>query len=251
MLENLTFEQEQEIEFYKAKWRKIILSTSEIDKYAAAEAIDSAYTFVGYGKPNIVFCNSPYAALSTIIEQGLCRLEYGVEYYLIQKNWDRIKSQLSQEVIRLVSQKHEKLKYLVNQYKNLLINQIRRQLDSQANQQQQKTLIRSSIYIQPEVLVSYGSKSDFCISVLNCDYDSIILQLFQSLIQNCGWIISLEKLVRNGHNSINFEKMVIICERPIKLSLDGEYRLHTNDGKPAIQFNDGYSLYSYHGLIIN
>lgn len=241
MIKILTFEQEQEIEFYLAKWRTIILSTSEIDKDAATKAIKSAYSFVGNEKPNIVFCKSPYTALTIILEQGLCRLESGVEYYLIKTIWNYIKTQLSQEVVRLVSQNNYKLQCKVNEYKNQIINQVRRQVDIRANQQQKILLRRSNIYIQPEVLASYASKSDFCISVLKCDYDSMIWQVFQLLIQNCGWIISLKKLVNN-------EKMVIICERPMKLSFDSKYRLHTNDEEPVIQFNDGYSLYSHHFL---
>jgi hypothetical protein len=39
----------------------------------------------------------------------------------------------------------------------------------------------------------------------------------------------------------------LICDRPIKLSLDDENRLHA-EGEPAIQFADGYTLYSYHGV---
>jgi len=215
MIKILAFEQDREIEFYLAKWRKIILSTTEIDQDAAAQAINSAYAFVGYDKPNIVFCHSLHAGLATILEQGLCRLECGVEYYLIQIIWNNIKSQLSQEVTLLVNQKNYQMQCQVNQYKIQMINQIRRQLDNQANQQQKKILIRSQLYIRPEVLISYASKSDFCISILNCDYDSIIWQVFQSLIKNCGWIISLEKLVSNDNNYSKWEKMVIICETPI------------------------------------
>ncbi len=91
---------------------------------------------------------------------------------------------------------------------------------------------------------------DFCMSVFNCNYDPIDWQLLELLVQNCGWIISLEKLVSSGHNSTKFEKMVIICERPIKLSFDNKHRLHANNSEPAIQFAYGYSLYSQHGLTL-
>jgi hypothetical protein len=46
-----------------------------------------------------------------------------------------------------------------------------------------------------------------------------------------------------------FEKVCFVCERPTKISLDTEYRLHA-EGEPAIQFADGYSLYSYHGVTL-
>ncbi|MBN3905503.1 MAG: hypothetical protein HWQ35_02605 [Nostoc sp. NMS1] len=134
----MTLEQEKIIEAYEKKWRNIILSIEAINKNAAAEAINKAYASLGYIKPNIVFCNSPYAAFTIILEQGLCRLEYGVEYCLLFKIWDYIKRQLDGEIIRLICQKNEQLKHLINQYKNQLLNQIRRQLNEQANQQQKK-----------------------------------------------------------------------------------------------------------------
>ena len=58
----------------------------------------------------------------------------------------------------------------------------------------------------------------------------------QALIINCGWIYP-------------FEKTCIVCERPIKLSFDSQDRLHA-EGKLAIQFADGWGLYSYHGVTL-
>jgi hypothetical protein len=43
--------------------------------------------------------------------------------------------------------------------------------------------------------------------------------------------------------------LICVCDRPIKLSFDQEYRLHA-EAEPAIQFGDGYSLYSYHGVTL-
>lgn len=198
------------IEKYVHKWQEIILSTTAIDIKAAVEAINQAYVIVGYTQPTIIICDSLCAALRTMLNQGLCRLDSGIEYYLIHKVWNQVKSQLHVETLRLIAHKNLQLKYQVKQYKAPIINQLRRQLDSQANQLQKKLLIRSRIYLQPQVLASYGSKSDFCISELNCEHDSISWQAFQSIAQHCGWIISLEKFVSTG----NREKVVIICKAP-------------------------------------
>jgi hypothetical protein len=198
------------IEKYVHKWQEIILSTTAIDKKAAVEAINQAYAIIGYAQPTIIICDSLYDVFQAILDQGLCRLDSGIESYLIKKVWNQVKSQLNIETLRLIAHKNLQLKYQVKQYKSQIINQLRRQLHSQANQLQKKLLIRSRIYLQPEVLASYGSKSDFCISELNCEHDSVIWQAFQSIIQNCGWIISLEKFVSTG----NREKVVIICPAP-------------------------------------
>lgn len=198
------------IETYKHKWQEIILSTTAIDRKAAVEAINQAYTILGYAQPTIIICDSLYAALRTMLDQGSCRLDSGIEYYLIKKVWNQVKSQLNVDTLRLIAYNNLQLKYKVKQYKRQILNQLRRQLDSQANQLQKKLLIRTRIYLQPEVLASYGSQSDFCISELNCEHDSISWQAFQSIAQNCGWIISLEKFLSSG----NREKVVIICKPP-------------------------------------
>ncbi|MDV2996057.1 MAG: hypothetical protein N4J56_005711 [Chroococcidiopsis sp. SAG 2025] len=57
--------------------------------------------------------------------------------------------------------------------------------------------------------------------------------MFQSLSQHCGWIYF-------------FEETCIICDRPSKILFDSEGRIH-GEGKPAIQFVDGFSVYAYHG----
>ncbi|WP_445243672.1 MULTISPECIES: DUF6745 domain-containing protein [unclassified Microcoleus] len=40
-----------------------------------------------------------------------------------------------------------------------------------------------------------------------------------------------------------------MCEKPIALSADSNYRLHA-EGTPAVQFADGVSIYAYHGVIL-
>lgn len=219
-LQSLTLEQETIIKDYEAKWLKLIAADNAIEKNAAVKAINAAYTIFEKPKPTIIFCNSPYDAFKIVLAQGLCRLESGVEYDLINKVWNGIKNQLNPQVTRLICQKNEQLKHKVSQDKSNILNQIRRQLDSEVNEQQKKMLIRSNIYIQPEILASYGSQCDFCISELNCEYDYATWEVFQSILQNCGWIIFLEKLLNTENDSLNIEKIVIICEKPIAVLSD-------------------------------
>ncbi|MEG4029624.1 MULTISPECIES: DUF6745 domain-containing protein [unclassified Microcoleus] len=84
--------------------------------------------------------------------------------------------------------------------------------------------------------ISRGALSDFYISVLNGDRDTVKWRAFQLLVANCGWIYP-------------FENTCIVCDRPRILSFDSEHRLHAA-GRPAIQFADGYSLYAYHGVTL-
>jgi hypothetical protein len=77
---------------------------------------------------------------------------------------------------------------------------------------------------------------DFCISVLDCNCEQSKWEVFQSLIKDCGWIFPLTNTVA-------------VCARPTVLFFDNEQRLHA-EGSPAIQFPDGYSLYSDHGITL-
>lgn len=54
-----------EIPLYREKWRGIALQTGPIDRHKAKEAVKSAYAVLGKQEPEIVFFDSPYAALST------------------------------------------------------------------------------------------------------------------------------------------------------------------------------------------
>jgi hypothetical protein len=135
------------------------------------------------------------------------------------------------------------------QYNNQISIHLKRQLAEQIAPQNKRLLTRYSLYVKPEKWANYGSKSDFCISVLNCHHNNQNWEVFQALVRHCGCIFSFEKASHNGASTIQYKKMVIICEHPIQISLDSKYHLHA-EGKPAIQFADGYSLYSYHGITL-
>lgn len=93
----------------------------------------------------------------------------------------------------------------------------------------------SSIY--PELgAAEDGFLFDFCICALNCSYEPSKWELFQSLTKDCGWTVPLEKIV-------------IVCDRPIKVSFDSENRLHAEE-ESAIVFADSYSFYSYRGVTL-
>ncbi|WP_339383529.1 DUF6745 domain-containing protein [Tychonema sp. LEGE 07196] len=72
--------------------------------------------------------------------------------------------------------------------------------------------------------------------MLNCDYDPKEWATIQSLFKECGFILANEDVC-------------LVCDRPRILSFDSQHRLHA-EGAPAIQFADGYSVYSYHGVTL-
>jgi hypothetical protein len=73
-----------------------------------------------------------------------------------------------------------------------------------------------------------GGFLDYCISVLNCDYDQTRWQLFQTLVQECGWILA-------------DLKVCLVCDRPTDISFDGHCPVYAV-GEVAVNFADGFSI---------
>ncbi|MBW3585638.1 MAG: hypothetical protein KY448_07240, partial [Cyanobacteria bacterium 0813] len=88
--------------------------------------------------------------------------------------------------------------------------------------------------IVSELSACHGSWVDFCIGVLNLEYDRPLYSAFKSLVENCGWIYP-------------FEKKCFVCDRPRQVHFDSEYLLHA-EGQPAVEFADKFSVYSYRGV---
>ncbi|MEH1897666.1 MAG: DUF6745 domain-containing protein [Nostoc sp.] len=304
LIENLTPEQEALIPVYREKWRAIALSTERIDREKAAEAVKVAYTAFGFEEPEIIFCDSAYAAFSEIFLHKIDQLRQKFEFSIISRlnklSGNRIKKQQKSFVSRITKQQqffhlppeilgkqidffneliespifqgildikiydclyleldsnrwdnghrffytHLKPKLIIKIYENLP-NRPWEKLDNQIGKRLRFSLKkRLGSYIdnvyekcwQPDGKATSGSVHDFYFRALNFNYDVKKLQYYQSLITECGWIFA-------------FEKVAIVCDRPLHLRFDNENRLHA-EGEPAIEFTDGYSFYSYHGVTL-
>lgn len=278
-IEKLTPEQESLIPVYREKWRQIALSTERLDRAKAESVIKAAYIAIGKPEPEVQFYSSPCVVwkslsyywqhylgnrlrmlaglpLKEIPDKKLENYELGkhlfnqsplgyeLEYYLFVG----LKKQLESNLESRLNSKLE-----LNLLPQSLLNQLGQQSQSvietyryyscspdfRTMMTQSITLLLEAKFcrsIRPEVWARDSSLLDFCFSVLNCPYDLEKWELLQALIINCGWIYP-------------FEKTCIVCERPIKLSFDSQDRLHA-EGKPAIQFADGWGFYSYHGVTL-
>lgn len=58
----LKSEQEALIPKYREKWETVALSTERINKQKVVAVVNSAYSLIRSGEPEIIFCNSPYEA---------------------------------------------------------------------------------------------------------------------------------------------------------------------------------------------
>ncbi|HEY9650501.1 MAG TPA: hypothetical protein V6C95_07550 [Coleofasciculaceae cyanobacterium] len=238
-LETLTPEQEALIPVYRNKWRKIALSTEPIDKQKATEAVKAAYNLIRSPEPEIVFFDSPHAALKLILERDLLNQPYS-------QLWSQLRNQLCKEIYKQIGKP-------LRQNLSLLLDSQLDSVWSEANvwspplenpdpyvggmhyfRERMNQYCHS--FIIPEFWACTSSWFDFCISVLNCDYDPKKWELYQSLIKNSGWLFS-------------YPEICIVCYRPRILSFNHQGQLHA-EGSPAMQFSDGYSVYAHEGAIL-
>ena len=70
----LTPEQTALIPEYQEKWRRVYLSTQQIERVRAVAAIKGAYSVMKLPEPGGVFCSSPQAAL-TILDAHVARAD--------------------------------------------------------------------------------------------------------------------------------------------------------------------------------
>ncbi|BAZ50818.1 hypothetical protein NIES4103_34350 [Nostoc sp. NIES-4103] len=249
LIDKFTPQQEALIPVYWEKWRKIALSTKRIDQHKAAEAVKAAYIAIDYEQPEIIFQDSPYAACNWMLKR--LSPEF-LESYLHEPNslgslfpahfFQQLSTNLNQE---LAFQLHTKLNNsfyhvvedpLNHELFNDLLDKISTQLTKQLDDNSWWFEIQLNECFKPEGYIHWMAGFDFCISVLNIVYPQQEWQVFQSLIQECGWLFA-------------YEDICIVCDRPLHLRFDHQNRLHA-EGEPAIEFTDGYSLYSYHGVTL-
>ncbi len=269
MIEELTPQQKALIPVYREKWRKIALSTEPIDREKAAQSVKFAYAALGYKEPQIIICDSPHAAfdriflpifetcqkspswknirqeITTVLGRNLtCKFltqmvtrkeEFFLFYMLDAEVYFFLRDQLVHYFHPLLGSAFGSLERSID-YRNPPMTGVYtwherwRKFDRFARHQYHN--INKYFFAS----INRGALSDFYISVLNGDRDPVKWRAFQLLVANCGWIYP-------------FQNTCIVCDRPRILSFDDQHRLHA-EGSPAIQFADGYSLYSYHGVTL-
>jgi len=238
-IDKLTPEQEVLIPVYREKWRKVALSTERIDREKAAEVIKDLYASINKEEPKIIFYESPYLALrSPEVNQMRCSLRSELDKQLtpIGSLWDQIRKQFTENLWnQLAEDLNDQLESQVQiELQDKLNSQMWNELTEIMGFRTISELLNKSL--NPEQWIPCGSLYDFCISEFSFFHNSDAWKLYQSFVKSCGWIFP-------------FAKLCIVCDRPRILKFDSENRLHA-EGEPAIQFADGYSLYSHHGVAL-
>lgn len=249
----LTHEQEALIPVYQNKWRQKVLSTERINRDKATQAIKEAYVLMDFGldEPKIIFCDSPYAAQTWLINQASPER---IEDWL--QNPDSlgslIASSIHQELVQPLSKQlisydarekiGTKLDYIAtlerssHEIFNNLIEKLYNQIQDRTEGLSFYIEAQLNDCFQPETHINWVAASDFCISVLGLAYRHDAWETFKSIEENCGWIFACDEFC-------------LICEKPLKYNFDDNNQLHA-EGEAAVEFADGYSLYAYHGAVL-
>ncbi|MCP6762372.1 MAG: hypothetical protein NHB32_27305 [Fischerella sp. CENA71] len=253
-------EQENLIKIYQHKWKNIALSTKRIDRQKAAEVVKEVYAFCGLAIPEIIFCESPYEAMSKTLPssesliispliQRLLQLRSRIlklfpeqarfhQNHLVIERPANVNVHINTTLYygfisymkSLEQQFQVDLGYLTELEIEVNLSELYHQLQIELGEQYDSNFIPAANFC------SYCSWLDFWKSALNYTGDQELLQLFQSLAKSCGWIFP-------------YKKVAVVCDRPTKLCFDRDNHLHA-EGETAIEFTDGYKLYAYHGVIL-
>ena len=248
----LTPDQKALIPLYRQKWQRIALSTEPNDCKLATETIKAIYTEINLPEPDVIFFdNLNFQA----IDATNGSLNPGEILAQIDKKlnelWQPLTQQLAIPVLNrleseLILNPNDELRHqdwfgqesLWCEIWREWLHQISSELGNERFNSVSSTVLRQleqfNIFSFWYELAEFGSYYDFCISVLNCEYDRHKWELYQALVKYCGWIFP-------------FSEFCLVGDRPSKLSVDASLRLHA-EGEPAITFSNGFSVYAYHGV---
>ncbi len=239
MINDITPAQAELIPVYREKWRQIALSTQPIDRHQAAESILNAYTFAGIKPPRIIFCDSPSAAFSYVsqendseLEELLATLTHDVKTRIATQIFSQLNSQIiSQLTEELISE----LRRMNKPESEQLLCNLPCIYDDLWNEFERRSGVEdwefksSGFDLEPMAWASQqGGFLDYCISVLDCAYDQKRWQVFQALVQECGWILPDRKIC-------------LVCDRPTHISFDGNCPVY-EVGEVVVKFADGFSI---------
>ena len=221
---DFTPEQKALIEACRQKWGTLANSTESISPPKPTAAVKAVYEAIGLEPPEITFCSSPNGALAQIQI-----LKMSNETELIQRLDKLVKDAL--HPFPLIMELLWELSGLIIIWEQQLNQQLNEEFSGYWN------YLTSSV--TPKYVVEALAVAEFCVSgfgvVLKPEAQKVF-ECLNQLLAECGWIILLDDTC-------------IVCSRPCQLRLDSEYRLHA-EGEPALEFPDGYKIYSYHGVTL-
>jgi hypothetical protein len=243
-IETLTPEQSEAVMQRYDEWLAVGRQFGETDREAAKAAVSALYVNAGRPEPKYVlqFTSPAIAGLAVAI---LRIPEWGKQL------WGQLRGQLRGQLedqleVQLRDQLEDQLEVqLRGQLRGQLWDQLRGQLEDQ---------LRGQLWVQlwgqlggKWVFPAFWGMHEagwisfysFCeeIGVKYTSEQSGWLAAHRDVVKHCGWWWA-------------FNEIVVISDRPTFQSVDGQGRLH-NETRAAMQFADGYSLWSWNGTRVS
>lgn len=246
----LTPEQEALVPVYQEKWRRIEKSKGPINRERAAAAVKAAYAAIGGEEPEIIFYGSPSGALGEIASDLTGRVVWTTQLFKEILGWEmmgKLQLTLQNQVRESLGKKFGSPLY-GKMYRErdfrTLFEQLWRTLGDKWESRKldpRDRLVGAiesafSPYMSANFWMISACYFDFCIEVLHGKVDRSLWEAFQNVVNSCGWIFA-------------FQDKCYICDRPHKVLLDSEGRLH-GTGEPALEYADGWKLYFYEDVIL-
>ena len=234
-IEKLTSEQEAKFDEYRDKWLKIGLATV-CDRKAAEIAIDDVYRCADLVPPKIkIWLKSPLEGTigSYLLHQ--------VRDQVWEQVWEQVKAQVRDQVGEQVGEQvwdqvgeqvWDQVKAQVgDQVKDQVGEQVWDQVRAQVWDQVREQMYNSGYGTHDAAWLAFYTFFSTELNIECCKKLNGLTQLAQS---GCGWWWP-------------FENAVILTEPPKNLYQDDLHRLHHETG-PALEYQDGFSLYCWHGV---
>jgi internalin A len=226
----------------------LTLKTAPINSEKATEAVKKIYAAIGLQAPKVIVCSSPQVASKKLLKplkkynisqykkSGRAAENLGYGKSLLKELFQLVDAGSSALIlwnclwnIRILEPDSDRI--LLAEFDELVKN-YREWLG--ANFRSYSNYLEP---LTPTNLLKEIHVTEFFISKFGVTLDQKAQELLRckkQLLEHCGWILP-------------FEKICVICDRPIHLGFDSENRPHA-EGEPAIAFADGYSLYFHHGV---
>ena len=229
-LEKLDKVQEALLSVVREDWINFTLySGDELDREKAKEGIEWIYSLSKLSKPFILFVDSPLGAQLAVeyYKQILKRLNKPAEFAIVRAQvgaqvgdqvWDQVWDQVGAQVRA----------------------QVWDQVGAQVGAQ-----VRAQVRAQGLEFQSFAY-SDLAFS----SYWVAWLDFFKKIQTEADYKLfnRYEAYLRSGSfMTIMLDGLAVVCRRPMKTFRDEQHRLHSTE-KPAIEWRDGYKLYSIHGV---
>jgi hypothetical protein len=230
----LTVEQAALAPAFREKWQSVAKSTKPINKPICRELSKHLYRELGQGEPEILFFDSPYAALkdkgefienNRTLSQNLLAYEHKItgqihsDIQLSLGSWNMLESLRNIEDIG----QWMGVNYAI--FKPLRAN-FRKLSDPTCYE-----------WFRPsENIANSRCQEDFLLSLFNCDSVKASWETLKNLDERMGWYRLLPEIC-------------IVCDRPSRMKFDEQRKIHMN-AAPAIEYADGFSLYAFHGTIL-